>query len=71
MVIDALGIGAPGAEYPREDKCKHCGTHIGWILHPLAEALALEVCDKQECLEKKRKESHEKEITGGDFDVGS
>ncbi len=54
-----------GGTYPREDKCKYCGDHIGWILHPLAEAMALEVCDKPECIKKRRQEMHQREITGG------
>jgi hypothetical protein len=49
--------------YPKEDKCRHCGMHIGWILHPMAEALALGVCEKPTCQEKE-----EKEVDG---DVGS
>lgn len=42
--------------YPKEDKCRYCGAHIGWMLHPVAEMLALGVCDKKECREKQRKE---------------
>jgi hypothetical protein len=38
--------------YPKEDKCRHCGAHIGWMLDPMAEMLALGVCDKKECQEK-------------------
>jgi hypothetical protein len=42
--------------YPREDKCRHCGEHIGWILDPVVgEALALGLCEKKECKEKEKK----------------
>lgn len=34
--------------YPREDKCKVCGDHIGWILNEIGEAMALGLCDKQD-----------------------
>lgn len=44
--------------YPREDKCRVCGAHIGFILHPIAEALALFVCDKRDHAHKSaRKEA--------------
>lgn len=31
--------------YPRENKCKRCGAHIGWILGPEGELFALPLCD--------------------------
>lgn len=49
-------------EYPKEDTCRVCGVHIGWILHPLAEALALRLCEKQTCweiAEKMEEPNHE------------
>jgi hypothetical protein len=45
--------------YPKEDKCRHCGAHIGWMLHPMAEMLALGVCDKKECQEKDKQRKEE------------
>jgi hypothetical protein len=39
-------------DYPREDKCRHCGAHIGYILHPMGEFAALGCCDKLECRKK-------------------
>jgi hypothetical protein len=38
--------------YRREDVCRHCGEHIGWILHPFGEFAALGCCDKLECRKK-------------------
>jgi hypothetical protein len=32
--------------YPREDKCKVCGAHIGWIMNEAGEPFALETCDE-------------------------
>lgn len=49
MVID---VTTPEDKYPKEDKCRYCGEHVGWIMHPMAEALALGCCDKQKCQEK-------------------
>jgi hypothetical protein len=45
--------------YPREDKCRHCGAHIGYILHPMGEFAALGCCDKLEC---RKKEMEEKDV---------
>ena len=42
----------PEWEYPREDVCRHCGEHIGWIMAPWGEEFALGVCDEKECREK-------------------
>lgn len=43
-----------GGSYPREDKCKYCGAHIGYILNQMGEMMALGVCDKPECQQKKK-----------------
>jgi len=48
--------------YPKEDKCRHCGAHIGWMLHPMAEMLALGVCDKKECQEKDKQQGEETNV---------
>lgn len=32
-------------EYPKEDKCRKCGAHIGWILQPMGELVALGICE--------------------------
>lgn len=32
--------------YPKEDVCRHCGTHIGWIMSPNGDAMALGICDR-------------------------
>lgn len=47
-----------GGTYRREDVCRHCGEHIGWILDAMGEMLALGCCDKKEC-RKKDKKLHE------------
>jgi hypothetical protein len=44
-----------GGAYRREDKCRHCGEHLGWIMDPIGEMLALGCCDKKECRKKERK----------------
>jgi hypothetical protein len=46
-------------EYPKEDKCRYCGEHIGWMLNPIAEGLALGLCDKPECRYKAENENLE------------
>ena len=38
--------------YPKEDKCRHCGQHLGWMLDPIGEMLGLGLCNKPECKEK-------------------
>jgi hypothetical protein len=48
-----------GSFTPREDKCRHCGEHIGWILDLVGEVVALGVCDKEEC--RKREEFRKRE----------
>lgn len=58
-----------GPRYPRRDTCRYCGEELGWIMQPMGERVALGVCDKPECLNKHRQESHKKQITGGP-DVG-
>lgn len=53
----------PEIKYPRRDKCRYCGEKLGWVMHPIGEAMALGVCDKPKCQKKKQKEE--------DDDVGS
>jgi hypothetical protein len=48
--------------YPKEDVCRYCGAHVGWMLHPVAEMLALGVCDKKECQEKSKQERRNKDV---------
>jgi hypothetical protein len=33
-------------KYPREDKCKICGEHLGWIMNEMGEGVALGDCGK-------------------------
>lgn len=40
--------------YPKEDKCKYCGEHLGFILELMGEMVALGCCDKPECKEKEK-----------------
>jgi len=39
-------------DYPREDRCRFCGAHIGWVANELGEMFALGVCDRKECQAK-------------------
>jgi len=48
--------------YPKKDVCRYCGEIIGWMLHPMAEMLALGVCDKKECQEKSKQERRNKDV---------
>jgi hypothetical protein len=34
------------SEYPKEDNCRKCGAHIGWIMTEFGEAVALGICDE-------------------------
>jgi hypothetical protein len=51
-MISETSQSQPEWEYPREDVCRHCGEHIGWIMAPWGEEFALGVCDEKECREK-------------------
>jgi len=42
--------------YPKEDKCRHCGKHLGWIMSPMGEMVALGLCEKKKCRNKDRKQ---------------
>jgi ribosomal protein L40E len=33
-------------QYPRRDTCRRCGAHLGWVMSPRGEALAIGVCDR-------------------------
>ena len=33
------------SNYPREDVCRKCGAHVGWIVSELGEMFALGLCD--------------------------
>lgn len=54
-------IEAPGnyPAYPREDKCRICGDHIGWITSEIGEGVALGDCGSRDKVHTKerRKES--------------
>jgi hypothetical protein len=39
-------------KYPREDKCKICSVHLGWIMNEMGEMVALGLCEKPECQKK-------------------
>jgi len=44
-------------EYPKEDKCRICGVHLGWMLSPVGEAFGLGLCEKPTCQEIDRAKS--------------
>jgi hypothetical protein len=35
----------PASEYPREDKCRSCGAHVGWVMREEGDAMALDECE--------------------------
>lgn len=37
--------GPAKGDYPREDVCRCCAAHIGWVLAPIGEIVALGVCE--------------------------
>jgi len=43
-------------KYPKEDKCHYCGQHLGYIMNPIGEMVALGLCEKPECQEQAKKE---------------
>jgi hypothetical protein len=59
-IIASIAKAGGSSVYPREDKCRFCGGHIGWILDPVGEVVALGVCDKPECKEKAEDESNKR-----------
>lgn len=36
-------------EYPKEDKCRICGVHLGWMLSSIGEAISLGLCEDPQC----------------------
>ena len=44
LVIPPAPLPLDEPVYPREDRCRHCGAHIGTILSPAGETFALGIC---------------------------